>query len=164
MPVNPVTVTHWADSSAVVSDTLPRPGGRGRWKLSTSSKDEIYDRGDFINTSTDQEFSPKGLFVLLSGISALQVGTQVLSSILKYVINLYSVFNAMLCSVLRLVVRRLRPVQPQRHVLHPRATHREAERYQVALLQGPQLLATSHGHDDPPTGLLVVFWTRELLT
>lgn len=49
----------------------------------------------------------------------------------------------------------MRPVQPQRHVLHPRATHREVERYQVALLQGAQLLATRHGHDDPPAGLLL---------
>lgn len=56
------------------------------------------------------------------------------------------------------------PVQPQRHVLHPRTTHREAKRYQVALLQGPKLLATSHRHDDPPPGLLLVLWTCKLST
>lgn len=56
----------------------------------------------------------------------------------------------------------LRPLKSERHVLHSRTTHREVEWYQVALLQGPQLLATSHCHDDPPVGLLLELWARKL--
>lgn len=33
----------------------------------------------------------------------------------------------------------------------------------MALLQGPQLLATSHCHDDPAPGLLLVLWTFQQL-
>lgn len=61
----------------------------------------------------------------------------------------------LLCLLSRLVVWRMWTVQPQRDVLHKRAAHRKVERYQVALLQGSQLLASRHGHDDPSSGFLL---------
>lgn len=63
----------------------------------------------------------------------------------------------------RLVVWRLWPIKPQRNVLLPRATCGQTQRHQVALLQGPQLLAPRHHHDDPTPGLLIMtppFHTR----
>ncbi len=46
MPVNPVTVTRWADSIEMVSEALPRPCRRGHGKLSTFTQDKAFGLGD----------------------------------------------------------------------------------------------------------------------
>lgn len=46
--VNPVTVTHGADSSEMLSEPFPWPYGRGHGKLWTD--DKTYDRGECILT------------------------------------------------------------------------------------------------------------------
>ncbi|XP_072532401.1 angiopoietin-1 isoform X2 [Salminus brasiliensis] len=60
----------------------------------------------------------------------------------------------------RLVVRCLRPIQPEWHVLHPRATCWQTQRHQMALLQRPELLSPSNLHDDPTSGLFIEFLTE----
>lgn len=54
----------------------------------------------------------------------------------------------------RLVVRRLRPLQPERHLLPGPAQHPQAQRHPLAPLPGPQLLAEGHPHADTARGLL----------
>lgn len=149
-PVNPVTVTRGADSSEMLPEPLPRLCGRGltfiQWQTWLTVSWRRYLR-----------FSCRFFFLWW------QTAELKWSQTLFHGDNKIKNEPCCRCLHFRLVVWCLRPVQPERHVLHPRTAHREAERYQVALLQGPQLLTTSHSHDDPPAGLLLVFWTAELL-
>lgn len=62
--------------------------------------------------------------------------------------------TAAVSCVHRLVVRRLRSVQPQRDVLPTEAEHKQVQRHQVVLLEGVRLLAQGHSHDDPAGRLL----------
>jgi len=54
----------------------------------------------------------------------------------------------------RVVVRRLRPLQPQRHLLPGAAQHPQAQRHPLAPLPGPQLLPEGHPHADTTRQLL----------
>lgn len=54
----------------------------------------------------------------------------------------------------RLVVRRLRPLQPQRHLLPGPAQHPQAQRHPLAPLPGAQLLPEGHPHADTTRQLL----------
>lgn len=54
----------------------------------------------------------------------------------------------------RLVVRRLRALQPERDLLPGPAQHPQAQRHPLALFPGPQLLAEGHPHADTARGLL----------
>lgn len=54
----------------------------------------------------------------------------------------------------RVVVRRLRALQPEWHLLPGTAQHPQAERHPLALLPGAQLLTEGHPHADTARGLL----------